>query len=189
MNPIKFHALTIDKCDKITKHLLDLESKGLYEIWRVPNSPAFYNPPLGLQVLKDLKEKVSTIIGLDLRPAYSYGRIYRYGNYLPKHIDRKASEFGISITTYTDTDWKLNFDIDGRNIKKSCNVGEGIIYKGSVTPHWRNNFKGKLQIQLLLFYVDSNGDYSNLENDNLLGTSSNIQIPNLETRKRNENIS
>ena len=53
---------------------------------------------------------------------------------------------------------------------------------------WRNNFKGKLQIQLLLFYVDSNGDYSNLENDNLLGTSSNIQIPNLETRKRNEKI-
>ena len=59
--------------------------------------------------------------------------------------------------------------------------GEGIIYKGSVTPHWRNNFDGKLQVQLLLFYVDYNGKYSNLENDNLLGTSFNTQIPNLKT--------
>ena len=75
MNPIKFQALSIDKCDEITKHLLDLESKGLYEIWRVPNSPAFYNPSLGLQILTDLKEEVSDIVGLDLKSTYSYGRI------------------------------------------------------------------------------------------------------------------
>tara|TARA_B100000073_G_scaffold329279_1_gene316682 strand:+ start:173 stop:727 length:555 start_codon:yes stop_codon:yes gene_type:complete len=182
MNPIKFQALSIDKCNEITNHLLDLESKGSYEIWRVPNSPAFYNPPIGLQVLKDLKEKISDIVGVSLKPTYSYGRIYRHGNYLPKHIDRQASEFGISITTYCDTDWEINFEIQSLpTIKKSCNVGEGIIYKGSVTPHWRNNFDGKLQVQLLLFYVDYNGKYSNLENDNLLGTSFNTQIPNLKT--------
>ena len=184
MNPIKFQALSIDRCDEITKHLLDLESKGLYEIsMRVLDSPAFYNPPLGLQILTDLKEEVSGIIGLDLESTYSYGRIYRYGNYLPKHIDRKASEFGVSITTHCDIDWKINFEIDGVDIEKSCNVGEGIIYKGSKTPHWRNDFNGKLQVQLLLFYVDSNGEYSNLKNDSLLGTSSNIQIPNLEEGK------
>ena len=158
MNPIKFQALSIDRCDEITKHLLDLESKGLYEISRVLDSPAFYNPPLGLQILTDLKEEVSGIIGLDLESTYSYGRIYRYGNYLPKHIDRKASEFGVSITTHSTINWPIYFDVGGNEMKVVCDVGEGIIYKGSETPHWRNDFKGELQVQLLVFYVDSNGD-------------------------------
>ena len=61
----------------------------------------------------------------------------------------------------------------------NCDVGEGIIYKGSETPHWRNDFKGELQVQLLVFYVDSNGQYSDLENDKFLGTNLNQQIPNL----------
>lgn len=179
MNPHKFNALSTSECETITQHLLDLESRGLYEIHRVDNSPAFYNPSIGLQTLYKLRDKISKVVGLDLQPTYSYGRIYRNGNKLPKHIDRKASEFGVSITTHSTINWPIYFDVGGNEMKVVCDVGEGIIYKGSETPHWRNDFKGELQVQLLVFYVDSNGQYSDLENDKFLGTNLNKQIPNL----------
>ena len=68
---------------------------------------------------------------------------------------------------------------DGEEIEESADVGEALIYKGSKTPHWRKEYKGKQQIQLLLFYVDSEGVFSHLHNDKFVGTSLNKTKPNL----------
>ena len=179
MNPLKFDILSNQRCDEVSNQLFYLESQGRYKIWRVPNSPAFYNPPIGIQMLYELKDKISKVVGLDLQPTYSYARIYRKGDELPKHIDRKASEFGVSITTQSDSEWPMYFEIDGNETKEVCGIGEAIIYKGSKTPHWRNKLKGEIQVQLLLFDVNSDGKYSNLENDRFRGTDLNKQVPNL----------
>ena len=179
MYPLKFDILSNERCNEVSNQLFHLESQGKYKIWRVPNSRAFYNPPIGIQLLHELKDKISKVIGLHLQPTYSYARIYRRGDELPKHIDRKASEFGVSITTESDTDWPMYFEVDGDETKEVCGIGQAVIYKGSETPHWRDKLNGELQVQLLLFYVDSNGEYSNLENDKFLGTYLNKQIPNL----------
>ena len=181
MNPLKFSILSNEKCDAVSEQLFYMESKGQYQIWRVPNSPAFYNPPIGIQMLYELKDKISKVVGLDLHPTYSYGRIYRNGDELPQHIDRKASEFGVSITAQSDSEWPMYFEVDGNETREVCEVGEAVIYKGSKTPHWRSKLQGEIQVQLLLFYVDSKGEYSNLENDRFLGTDLNKQIPNLRS--------
>lgn len=179
MKPFKLKLLSQEECNAVNNELQLLEKNNQFHYSRVKNSPGFYNPPIGVQMLLDMQDKISTSVGQDLLPAYSYGRIYKKGNVLPKHIDREASEFGVSITTKSDTEWPIIWEHNGKEIRESADVGEALIYHGSKTPHWREEYKGKLQIQLLLFYVSSTGNYSNLQNDKLLGTAFNKQKPNL----------
>ena len=179
MNPIKIKLLSQDECNTINNELQTFEKNNNFHYSRVDNSPAFSNPPIGVKMLHELQDTISQSVGKDLLPTYSYGRIYKTGNVLPKHVDREASEFGVSITTQSDIEWPMFWEHDGEEIEESADVGEALIYKGSKTPHWRKEYKGKQQIQLLLFYVDSEGVFSHLHNDKFVGTSLNKTKPNL----------
>jgi len=35
-----------------------------------------------------------------------------------------------------------------------------LIYKGIDLPHWRDTYEGNRQIQIFLYYVDKNGEFS-----------------------------
>ena len=53
--------------------------------------------------------------GLDLEPTYSYLRVYKNGDVLHKHTDRKACEYSVSLTLKRESDdeiWPLYLQTD-----------------------------------------------------------------------------
>ena len=113
-------------CDKITTEFFTLRRMKQYQVWRVPNSAAFYNPAVGVRILNNpgIVKSISDIAGVELIPSYCYGRLYTKGDKLEKHTDRKASEYAVSITTGTSGgDWPLWIE-DGDDIEVVTKLGE-----------------------------------------------------------------
>jgi hypothetical protein len=86
---------------------------------------------------------------LELLPSYAYARIYRKGSELYPHIDRKGSEYALTINISQTEPWDIY--INDKPIKQ--NIGDGLIYKGCEIEHSRKTFKGDQYSQLMLFYT------------------------------------
>ena len=65
---------------------------------QVPNTPALYDDPAMSNLLHYLLYDMKKYTGVDLEPTYSYLRVYKNGDVLHKHTDRKACEYSVSIT-------------------------------------------------------------------------------------------
>lgn len=126
-------------------------------------------------LLSKMAPLISKIVGKELWPTYAFCRLYKYGEKLEKHTDRKACEYSASITLGFNNNgkiWPIFLENDGKKIKFKLDVGEALIYKGRDLPHWRKKFKGDHQAQLFLHYVDSNGPYKNFVFDGRPGLNS-----------------
>jgi alkylated DNA repair dioxygenase AlkB len=127
-----------------------------------------------------LKPLIEQTLGKTLYPTYTYGRVYRTGATLVKHIDRASSEYTLSCCIEKDpTDWLLAVeDTDGNVSEILLNQGDILLYKGRSNYHWRvGEFKGKEQLQIFVQYVDANGDSADLKYDKraMLG----LECPNI----------
>ncbi len=158
-----------DICDKFTNYVFDMHEKGsLIRDALCPKSNAGYGlPPLDYALQKFTKN-ISSITGLDVLPTYSYTRIYRPGEVLPKHKDRNACEVSITLTLgyKSDTIWPIYLKANNRDVKVSLDVGDMVIYRGIDIPHWRNSFQGEWHVQAFFHYVDSNGPHKECYMDN-----------------------
>jgi len=112
----------------------------------------FHYPPL-LGFLWGLTPTVSTLLGLDLLPSYSYFRIYREGDVCRVHCDRYACEVSLSLTLdYSDgVPWPLEMAKaavppsalveDGFGTLPFAAVemepGDGVLYQGVERRHGR----------------------------------------------------
>ena len=116
-----------------------------------------------------IQPKIEEAVGKKLYPTYSYGRIYKNGAELEPHLDRRSSEYTISLCVYKepDQDWQLVV----KHLNKKCDYfslekGDLLIYPGRDLNHWREGkFAGKEQIQVFIQYVDANGTSQDLKWD------------------------
>lgn len=111
---------------------------------------------------------VEKTVGKKLWPTYSYARQYWNGATLLKHLDRPACEFSATITV--DDDGSDNWPIwmtsyDGSISELTLNPGDMCIYKGCELEHWREEYKGKGQLQTFVHYVDVYGPYADRKFD------------------------
>lgn len=112
--------------------------------------------------VKLLCEKVpfmTELLGEPMLPTYSYARIYVNGVALKKHTDRKSCEISVTLHLGGDHPWKIymtkpNGEVVGIDLKP----GQAIIYKGLVSEHWRDPFKGNYYGQVFLHYVKADGE-------------------------------
>ena len=115
-----------------------------------------------------LKSLIEQSIDKQLFPTYTYGRVYRTGAKLEKHLDRRSSEYTVSCCIEKDTvDWLLAIEDDAGLVSKILlTQGDILIYKGSTHYHWREGeFSGKEQLQIFLQYVDAHGNNTDLKYD------------------------
>tara|TARA_B100000900_G_scaffold234828_1_gene199361 strand:- start:149 stop:730 length:582 start_codon:yes stop_codon:yes gene_type:complete len=111
--------------------------------------------------LNFMHKKVEGITGLTLFPTYTYARLYTSGNAMPKHRDRPACEY--SLTVKLSDNKKGNWPIVIEDQEVFLEDGDAVLYKGCEVMHWRN----KCEIedyklgQVFLHYVDANGPYAN----------------------------
>lgn len=128
----------------------------------VPGTPAGYGHPCMERLLQQLVPTVSAATGRALFPTYSYFRVYRRGDVLPRHVDRPACEISVSLSLgYVGaTDWPLWLHGAAGTAAASLAPGDGVIYKGIELEHWREPYTGESAAQVFLHYVDQAGPHA-----------------------------
>jgi len=137
--------------NKLIKH----QQHGLIGNWedpQVPNTYCQYANPVVETLLAKLLPLVQNKTKLNLIPTYSFARIYKKGDILPKHTDRSSCEISITIPIGGE-EWDIY--LEGTPIR--LKIGDMLIYKGCEVKHWRTAFKGNICTQVFLHYNNIDG--------------------------------
>jgi hypothetical protein len=104
-------------------------------------------------LLLELWPKIEAIAGCRLAPTHSEARVYFHGDALLRHRDRGSGKVSVSIQLGRDGgEASLSFP---PNDKVMMEEGDGAIYLGCETDHWRERFTGNTTGQLVLHYIVS----------------------------------
>jgi|TARA_B110000114_G_C14901855_1_gene321063 hypothetical protein len=132
-----------------------------YGVWndeQVPNTYSNYSDIAMETLLEKVKPVMEKHTGIKLSPTYSYARIYKKGDVLPRHKDRYSCEISTTLNLGGDK-WPIYLDPTGKKgqagIKVNLNPGDMLIYSGCELEHWREEFKGKDCVQVFLHYNKS----------------------------------
>ena len=124
----------------------------------VPTAVSVANTALTDALLLDLRPQIEGISGCRLVPTYSYARVYFHGDTFIRHSDRGSCEVSVSIHLGKDGgEASLWFPPD---TKVEMGEGDGVVYLGCDTDHWRERFTGNTMGQLLLHYVVAGGPHA-----------------------------
>ncbi|HUE62784.1 MAG TPA: hypothetical protein VMO78_00290 [Rhizomicrobium sp.] len=129
---------------------------------QVPGTPSVYGGIVLDGVMEELRPVVEHCTGLRLHPTYSYGRLYRKGDTLPKHRDRSACEISVSLNLSQEPDepWPLHVQFGQHEVRVRLKPGDALLYRGIELPHWREPYTGECLVQIFLHYVDQDGPYA-----------------------------
>jgi hypothetical protein len=124
----------------------------------IPTAASVSNVAATDAVLLELQPKIEAISGCRLVPTYSYARVYFHGDTMIRHRDRPSCEVSVSIHLGRDGGegylWFPPHD------KVEMEAGDGAVYLGRETEHWRDRFTGSSMGQLFLHYVVADGPYA-----------------------------
>ena len=128
---------------------------------QVPGTPAIYSDPRMERLLEETVPKVEAAGSISVYPTYSYVRVYKHGDRLPKHRDRPACEISLSISLAYDPDepWPIWVDSGLGPVDIWLGPGDGLMYRGADVFHWRDEFTGNYAAQVFLHYVDRQGPH------------------------------
>jgi len=110
----------------------------------VPTAGAVSNTALTDALLLELRPRVEAIAACRLVPTYSYARVYLHGDAFIPHRDRGSCELSVSLP----------------NALVEMEEGDGVVYLGCETEHWREPFGGNVMGQVLLHYVVAGGPFA-----------------------------
>ena len=120
-----------------------------------PNTPAWHDDLVMKNLMCYLSPDMESYTGESLIPAYSYLRVYKKGDELKRHIDKNSCEFSVTLTLMREPGediWPIYLETDKVH-KVELEAGDGLIYKGTESPHWRDKFEGERLAQVFLHYV------------------------------------
>lgn len=142
------------------------KNKYAFGDFQSPNSYAKYSLHCFEALAINLNGLMNEIVNLHLYPTYTYARIYYKGAVLDPHVDRPSCEYSTTICIDSTNIW--NFYIEDRNGKENIlklNPGDMCVYSGCELKHWRKPYKGEMQMQCFLHYINSNGPYADYKYD------------------------
>jgi hypothetical protein len=159
--------MPVEQCYSMARKMEELLQKNIY---RPPDdqcklSPAWYG--IFNDELEFYRSKVEKIVGYDLHPVYTYGRIYQENDYLLPHFDRPGAEISLTITLdYEKFVWPLYLQEKDQFLEFSIEVGDALIYEGSKISHLRHPMNGQsFQHQTFFHYVKKGGEFDFLKFD------------------------
>ena len=124
----------------------------------MPTAASVSNTALTDALLLELRPKIEAIAACRLVPTYSYARVYFHGDTMIRHRDRGSCEVSVSIHLSRDGgDASLCFQPNG---KVEMEEGDGAVYLGYETEHWRERFTGNTLGQIFLHYVVAEGPFA-----------------------------
>jgi hypothetical protein len=146
---------------------------GRWNDQQVTNTFSCYSDLVMETLLQKLKYRVELETELKLNETYSYTRLYKKGDVLPRHKDRYSCE--VSTTLHLGGDnWPIFLEPDpskgvfieeneyipskSKGKKIQLGVGDMLIYQGCELEHWREKFEGESCGQVFFHYNDANGE-------------------------------
>lgn len=113
-------------------------------------------------LLLDIMPLAEQVTQKKLFPTYSYFRVYQQGAVLPKHKDRPACEFSLSICLGYEAEkpWPIWIESPAGVASIELQPGDALLYQGMECTHWREPMVGERAVQVFLHYVDQNGPYA-----------------------------
>lgn len=121
---------------------------------------------------------ISALVGRDLRPTYSYFRVYRAGDICRVHSDRHACEHSLSLLLAASDDKAWPLEVGSRAIEQpreradadfgdeaydavAMSPGDGVLYQGVHRLHGRiTPNPNRWSAHLFLHWVDPAGPYA-----------------------------
>ena len=121
-----------------------------------------YGEPFGQEIQREIQSEVERLTGLSLKRSYVSSRKYFKGNELYSHKDRDSCEVSVTVClgkSDPNYSWPIYIDSGDDTSMLSCNIGDGIIYAGTVHSHSRKPLEIDWYSVLLIHYVNANGPY------------------------------
>ena len=142
------------------KHTERLE-KGDHQ---VPGSECIYGDPCFDTLMVMSTPMISSAIGIDLLPTYTYSRIYFNKASLLPHKDRDECEHSVTLFLGGEYDslwpvWMLDQEKSDKPTMCALNVGDMVVYRGNKLLHWRDEFEGANHFQVFMHFVEKDGKY------------------------------
>ena len=147
---------------------------GQWNDEQIPETYSHYGDIVMETLLQKLKYRVELETELKLNETYSYTRLYKKGDVLPRHKDRYSCE--VSTTLHLGGDnWPIFLEPDSskggygketgeyepskaKGKKIELGSGDMLIYQGCELEHWREKFEGESCGQVFFHYNDANGE-------------------------------
>lgn len=105
-------------------------------------------------------EPYSKILGKNLVPTYSYTRTYFKGSNLPRHSDRPACQYSMTLNVGSSSQepwpfWCHSKIKDGAKPQEIHNeMYVPIVYMGERVSHWREELQKDHSTHIFMHYVD-----------------------------------
>ena len=152
---------TVQRYDKLKEVLSKTDIEDRLEEVMLEEKPtmgfAKYGGLLTDTLMLVLKPIIERETNLKLIPTYSFFRLYRKGDSLPKHNDRPSCEISVSLCVGWEGEKQWPLFLEGNPIL--LEVGDLAIYRGVEAEHWREPLEGVQQAQIFLHYNDRDGPY------------------------------
>ena len=152
---VKDKFLVDDRNDLIYGDFNDIQSPGTYSCY----GDLIFDT-LNLMLLPKMEE----ITGMKLIPTYSYHRLYKHGDELKKHRDRKSCDISTTVCLGNDVsnlskekqkDYAWPIWVASETLlphKAPLKPGDMLVYRGERLDHWRLPFDGVNNGQVFLHY-------------------------------------
>ena len=157
------------------------DSWGTWKDTQVSNTYSHYGDILMETIMVRILPVMKQVTGMNLLPAYTYARIYKYGDILHRHKDRESCEISCTMNLGGDN-WPIFLEPTGKEGEKGIQVdlkpGDMLAYKRTLLEHWRTPFEGHECGQVFCHYIDSEGPYAKshyLDNRPMLGLPSYVK--------------
>ena len=137
-----------------TNNYLEVESGDF-----IKEARGKYNLQISELLLLYFQKHFSLIVGKNLVPTYSYTRIYTRGSNLPRHSDRPACQYSITLNIGASSDDPYPFFCKSKiketpTSKMDNPLYTPILYMGEKVSHWRDNLEKEHSTHIFLHYVD-----------------------------------
>jgi predicted 2-oxoglutarate/Fe(II)-dependent dioxygenase YbiX/alkylated DNA repair dioxygenase AlkB len=151
--------ISLEHAKELSDNLKEDHKKNKYEgDSQAPNSACVYNHEGSRKLLHEKINDLSLIVESQLLPTYVYSRIYSNGEELKSHTDRPACELTVSVNLDADADWPIYIcDHNNEPQEVIMKPGDGVVFLGCYSPHWRHKFEGTFCSQVFLHYVRADG--------------------------------
>jgi hypothetical protein len=119
-----------------------------------------HNEPVARYFHHEMAKAVAEIVGEPIKPSYVYLASYMSGAELKKHTDREQCEFSVTLCLdfspepAVATPWPIQLDTSAGTVTTYQALGDGLVYRGTKIPHYRNALaRGYTSTSLFFHYV------------------------------------
>jgi len=121
-----------------------LDQKGYLRKDNTTNRYVYNNDEVARFIHHQIAKLLSRIVPEPVKPSYAFLTTYKSGAALRKHRDREQCVWNLSLLIDTNPEmelsdsWPIYLEVEGQVREIRLDMGDGVVYRGTDTTHWRD---------------------------------------------------